>query len=313
MNKTISVISFIILFSLIFNISTYAAASEISDSNTLIYFDPETGQLQRMPANYYIQGTAYSSPYEGNILEIQSAYSEISAQIHEQEVSASQISPNSIIGSDGRTAVPAAITSPYCRICFLEIIWSDGAISYGTGWLYAPDRVATAGHCVYSHEHMGWASLIIIQPGKYNDIAPFGETAASYDHLASSTGWVEDKDDAYDYGLIRLNNKPLGNTCGYFGYSANSAYIGTNVTISGYPGDKSSSNYQYWRQWEMSGKITLSTSHRLYYLIDTYDGQSGAPIFKDNNIVVGIHTKGNALTNSGKKIDTALFNHMQRF
>lgn len=63
----------------------------------------------------------------------------------------------------------------------------------------------------------------------------------------------------------------------------------------------------------MSGKITLSTSHRLYYLIDTYGGQSGAPIFKDNNIVVGIHTKGNALTNSGKKIDTALFNHMQRF
>ena len=104
----------------------------------------------------------------------------------------------------------------------------------------------------------------------------------------------------------------MGDVCGYFGYASNSGSIGTNVTISGYPGDKNPYTNDR-NQWKMRGKLTLVTSNRLWYLIDTYVGQSGAPIYNDNRTVIGIHSSGYTVTNAGTKISAAIFNHMQNF
>ncbi len=153
----------------------------------------------------------------------------------------------------------------------------------------------------------GWAASILVQPGRYDDYAPFGESVATV--FLTSTQWANEQDSDFDYGLIRLN-EPLGDVCGFFGYGSNMGSIGTYVTISGYPEDKNPSLSEQW-QWQMSGLLALTSAHKLYYFIDTAPGQSGAPIFKLDNTVIGIHTGGNAIRNRGTRITTELFQQMQ--
>lgn len=302
----------LLLMTNVLHLSAYQNDYEnTTDKNTLICFDAETGEIQYIPANYDAQGALLSLGYEGDVEKIDAAYAKINAQYYEETFISPSCSPLDIIGNDDRTKVDAEICVPYSMICRLDIIWPNGNESYATGWLYARDRVATAGHCVYNAEKGGWAALIIVQPGRYGEVCPFGETAVPSTGLASCKGWTENSDFSYDYGLIRLN-EPLGDVCGYFGYAGNSGSIGTNVTISGYPGDKNPyTNDQ--NQWKMRGKLTLVTSNRLWYLIDTYAGQSGAPIYNDNRTVIGIHSSGYTVTNAGTKISVAIFNHMQNF
>ena len=44
----------------------------------------------------------------------------------------------------------------------------------------------------------------------------------------------------------------------------------------GYPGDKEAGS-----MWRVGGKIQKVDDHRVYYMADTYGGQSGSPVFLD--------------------------------
>lgn len=60
-----------------------------------------------------------------------------------------------------------------------------------------------------------------------------------------------------------------------------------NVKIGGYPADLGQ------RQYIMSGPATLESNGRLHYTIDTFGGQSGAPILDNvNNRIIGVHSAG---------------------
>jgi V8-like Glu-specific endopeptidase len=55
---------------------------------------------------------------------------------------------------------------------------------------------------------------------------------------------------------------------------------------------------------------------RFEYDIDTVGGQSGAPIYGTNNgqvIAVGIHTNGGALTNSGTRIRSDIYQNILKW
>lgn len=218
---------------------------------------------------------------------------------------------HSVIGSDGRKKVSNTKAYPYSAICYIEIDWPDGSTGLGTAWMIYSDIAITAGHCVYSSEHGGWAEKIKLWPGKdgfglWNN--PYGTTETTTLHAASQ--WTESEDGEHDWAVLELEDD-IGNKTGWFGLGWTSADLtGTNVTISGYPGE-----HRYY-QYEMSDKITRCSTNKLFYnVIDTSEGQSGSPIYTSDNIAYGIHCHGvnGNNENSGTRITEWRFNYFKSF
>lgn len=305
--KKYRVCAFLMVLSMLFSTLSVGVSASSIESECFVSCDNATRAIQY---EYYSvteqDDVFYSPPGEGDAEMIEEVYNQINEMRTESISDTGLISTFSIIGSDGRTKVDAEICKPYSRICYLEMVWADGYRARGTGWLYARDRVATAGHCVYDKEHGGWAATILVQPGRYQDYAPFGETWSL--QMQTSQKWIDNEDSEYDYAFLRLRD-PVGDVSGFFGYGAGLGSVGTKVNIAGYPGDKNTGSSR--NQWQMRGRITLVTARNLYYLIDTAEGQSGAPIYNENNTVIGIHTTGGTISNYGTRLTNAMVQVMR--
>lgn len=57
--------------------------------------------------------------------------------------------------------------------------------------------------------------------------------------------------------------------------------------MTGYPGDKPLAT-----MWESKGKILSINGNQMTYDLSTYGGNSGSPVFNENNEVIGIHYGG---------------------
>lgn len=194
----------------------------------------------------------------------------------------------SVIGSDSRVRVNPTTTFPARAIAMITS--SGGAC---TGWFYGPDIVATAGHCVHEGGLFGdWYSNVRVYPGRNGSSSPYGYCRAR--KLYSVHGWTTFDDEDYDYGAIKLDCT-VGNTTGWFGFSWQSASLkGLQATVAGYPADKT--RYPA-TQWRSTGSIAVSEGTQIFYLHDTYNGQSGGPVYQTNrpscgNCVIGIHNMG---------------------
>lgn len=215
-----------------------------------------------------------------------------------------------VIGADNRYRVEN--TKAYPARAIVHISLNFGNKGGGcTGFLIGPDTVATAGHCVFSKEYKVWATNVVVTPGRNAGTAPFGTCGAKLLH--SVKGWTQNLDSGYDYGAIKLNCK-IGNTVGWFGYRSTPAIpvslTGTGVSIAGYPGDKA-----YGTMWKHSGSI-LGGINKVYYPIDTYKGQSGAPVYQENYekkgpYAVAIHTNSGSTLNAGTRIRPAVFDNLK--
>lgn len=215
------------------------------------------------------------------------------------------VSPNSIIGKDERIRINSTTTYPYSAICHLTIMWPDGTSTDGTAWMYWEDIAITAGHCVYSIEHGGWAESIIVRPGANGSYSPYGYVYATTLH--TSTKWVDEANWEYDYGVLELSSD-IGNSTGWFGTSWTIWWLeGTDVTVTGY------SDENYREMWAMSGEVTNSTTRKVYYEIDTVEGQSGAPVYKSDHTVIAIHAYGGTSNNSATRITSGLFDYFHSF
>ncbi len=234
-----------------------------------------------------------------------------------QNIRDGALEPESIIGPDGRTRVTDTTVFPYSAIVDLEVHF-DFATALCSGWMIAPDRVATAGHCLYYPGFGGWAKSIVAYPGRDGSNAPFGSVNATYWSVRQK--WVNALSPGVDYGVIQLAS-PIGNTVGWFGYQyndRNSFFIGRTVTVSGYPGDKTGDEAD--TQWMMQGQISSANKRRLFYSIDTYGGQSGSPLYgawgkrECSPCGFGIHTYGVGggwTENSATRITKSVFNFLQ--
>jgi glutamyl endopeptidase len=214
-----------------------------------------------------------------------------------------------IIGVDNRVRINPTTAYPWRAICALKITAKDGSKWIGTGWLISPRTVITAGHCVYMHDHGGWAKSIEVIPALNDGIRPYQSGSSS--NLKSTTGWVQSKNRDNDYGAIILpaNYRP-GATAGYFGYGVkDDSYLMSSVlNISGYPGDKGGN-----QQWFMALKPKSVSSRVITYDIDTMGGQSGAPVWVkvgEARMCVGIHTNGHTSGNSATRIVSAVYNNL---
>ena len=212
-----------------------------------------------------------------------------------------------VIGEDDRVRVRATQRIPWRRICHLSILGRTGRRFLGTGFFIGPRTLITAGHCVYLHNH-GWASEILVSPGRDGADKPYGAIKATA--FRSVAGWTQNRNRNYDYGAIILPQS-IGRRTGAFGYGVlpGSHILGSRLNIAGYPGDKPTGTMWY---HGMKGKAV--SSRTITYDIDTAGGQSGSPVWQFRNgqrIVVGIHTNGSSRGNSATRIVRPIYNNFQ--
>lgn len=210
-----------------------------------------------------------------------------------------------VIGVDERTRILDTDLAPWRMICALRMRGPSGSGAIGTGWFIGPKTVLTAGHCVYSTEFFGgWASAVEVIPGLNGAGAaahhrPYGSVVS--ENLSSVDRWTAHEDADFDIGCIHLD-QPLGEQVGWFGVGAlpPDRLEGFLVNVSGYPADRGRGSEQF----HGKNRIVRITERRLFYEVDTYGGQSGAPVWihesdDDPPLAVGIHAYGVGGTPAG--------------
>ncbi len=223
-----------------------------------------------------------------------------------------------IIGTvDSRRLVTNNETYPWRCICSLLITAQSGSLFIGTGWLVSPRLVLTAGHCVYLHDEGGWASQIEVIPGRNGGSRPFGSVVAR--DLRSVRGWTIDRDRDYDYGAILLpEGRRYGDELGWLGYAtrADDYFSGITLNLAGYPGDggKEGPERQQGTQWYDSREVKDVDEKQITYEIDTWGGQSGAPVWvltsDGNRYGLAIHTWGTTVSNGATRITGDVFDNI---
>ncbi|MDO5092447.1 MAG: trypsin-like serine protease [Propionibacteriaceae bacterium] len=183
-----------------------------------------------------------------------------------------------IIGGDDRRRITNTTEFPNSAVVYIHR--SNGR-QYCTGWLVSPDTLVTAGHCIYDDN--GWNFNLEYSPGANGSERPYGTATAA--QLWTDTTWVSDRDSRQDWGIVKLDR--AFPDAGYFGLRWQTAsYDGTEVQLRGCPQDRPAGEL-----WGMGGPITESQPNNLRYQMDTYNAQSGSPVFLgDVHQSIAIHT-----------------------
>ena len=212
------------------------------------------------------------------------------------------VAPNIVIGDDERSVVnnPQNKT-PYRSIGIVRATFENGTILRGTGFLVAPSRVVTSAHVCYKSEY-GNAINVTFTPCPSGTFAPFGTISVSstcipYDYTyAFGPNSNEDVKSRYDYAVLILVS-PIGDTVGYMGCKKPSNPVNKNVIVSGY-----SSDFQNGYMSKSSGIIGSADTWFYYYDNDTYNGDSGAPVFRKYSdgtyYAIGVHHGGATQTSN---------------
>ena len=217
-----------------------------------------------------------------------------------------------IIGTDDRLPVADTRLIPFRSICALRITAATGELLIGTGWLIGPQTLITAGHCVHIRRLGGWAQSIEVIPALARDSRPFGSAVSR--RFYSVDGWVSSADKEFDYGAIHLD-APLSDP-GFLVAQAlpDAALVHAPATLCGYPVDHRPNGHRGDHQYYHAWRIASVGAQTLQYDIDTVGGQSGSPIWCAGDggtpVVVGIHTTGGVLGNSGTRVTAAVMNNL---
>ncbi|MBX9908178.1 MAG: trypsin-like serine protease [Beijerinckiaceae bacterium] len=209
-----------------------------------------------------------------------------------------RIIPESVILKDDRVRIADANLHPWRMIASLTLYPQSGLGSFiGTGWFVHPKVLLTAGHCVHDKDQLGGpARRVVVKPGLGNATEPFGRFEAV--RLAALDRWIKHKDPDYDIGCIFLN-EPVGDRTGVFDLrTATDADLASRlVNISGYPADRDGGREQYFH----ANRVQATTPRSIFYDVDTFGGQSGSPVFLQDEpdarpIAIGIHAYGTGRT-----------------
>lgn len=190
------------------------------------------------------------------------------------------ITQESVCSTDHRIKQIDTTRLPYKAICKLYMKAANGSNFIGTGFLTHRNKLYTAGHCVFDHNAGGWMQSITVVPGKSGTNEPFGRYTA--EKVFASSDWVNSRSVRHDMGAIKLSS--------FVNHSDTISVTTTDAnegTVCGYPGDRDTGVFQY----KMRDMVRKQDG-RFFYQIDTFGGQSGAPLFKNSGVAIGIHNYG---------------------
>lgn len=217
-------------------------------------------------------------------------------------------STHEIIGDDDdRDRVYSVTSSPYHAIVYIETYYDNNTSEQGTGFMIAPDVLLTAAHCVKSSTG-GVIEEIRVYAGK-NGNSYSARTTADLIYTDVNYSGAGDWNDDYSYVTL---NSPIGNTCGWLGLYAtsnSSNLLDLDITTAGYPHDMTTGDWDG-LMYVSEGTITSVNTKRIYHSADTWEGQSGSPIYyldsDGDHVAVAIHVGTNDTYNIGKRITMSL-------
>ncbi|WGD37885.1 trypsin-like serine protease [Lysinibacter sp. HNR] len=225
-------------------------------------------------------------------------------------------SPYAIIGKDERTQVTDISQAPYNQIPLIQFE-KNGSRYSCTGSLVGENTVLTAAHCLRGRGPTSeWVTNVT---ATFEKNGPTQSFKCSAERLIVSEWWTQDKNSTSDWGIIQLDCN-AGKVNGHMGYRDLKNNPVTEAWITGYPGDKRQQLGNHY-MFQSFGALYPHTDRRFWYLIDTFSGQSGAPIwFKDDKMgcgecVIGVHTTSNAgaQRNSGVRMTTPIKSSIDHF
>lgn len=201
--------------------------------------------------------------------------------------------------------------------------FSDNSYHIGTGFVLSDSAIATAGHCVYEFDtdttNGNWVTSIEVWPAYSNGTKPYGAVTGTSFECGSA--WKNSKDATQDWGIIQVSNN-FPSLCGYLGLRWQSGtYVGTNVTVPGYPkkiGNSLETTVNGKYMYVHSNNVTWNSSSVVTYeQLDTSGGQSGAPVFYYSSdtgyTAIAIHRGQYNGKNSGVRLSEWLYNHMMTY
>jgi V8-like Glu-specific endopeptidase len=241
-----------------------------------------------------------------------------------------------VIPPDDRRLVTDTLAVPHRWICSIDVTRPGNKLDRGTGVLIGPRQVLTAGHVLYDRDGTGPQS-VHVAPGRNGRTAtagvfePVGRIKATAYSVPGAflTGRTVQTNTRFDIALITLEKDasalPVraqgGAPLGYWGSPASGAktvlraldpafLTGKPVYVCGYPGDwcgrthldpriGCSADDQATAQLVHHGLATFPAPMPgvLLHTADTFEGQSGAPVWMQFNdgsrFLVGIHTGAN--------------------
>ena len=202
---------------------------------------------------------------------------------------------------------------PWVRVCRLRVRCPDengqpvSSACIGTGWFAGPKTIITAGHVLYDTDWPernattpAWGAMADIWIGYREGLALGHANSAKFRVTDAWKAFVDagpeegQRRSQIDLGCIQLGES-LFDFPKYFDLNdvGDAALTGQLATISGYPTDRDGSQIQY----SASDTIGAVEPTFFYHKIDTFGGQSGAPVWLGGKgvaqpSVVGIHTGG---------------------
>lgn len=299
-------IGIIICISLLWCVSVQA--SEVTENNTddiMIEYNVKTGEVREINMSELEDATELST--ESFVPEDMPIKEGLAKDLP---------TPRDIIGSDDRIIVDSTRSFPMSATGYITNSFSKR----GTAWLFAPQYIATAAHCLVDNGEITTSATF--SPGRAGDSLPWGQSAVEIDTIMVPQSYLLSESLEGDYAIARLSS-PLGDSCGYFGIQNIIPDMGSYLEIYGYPshipGQDEENDPQTRIQCIGWGNIVgYNTNDRLvYYDCDTLGGMSGGPMayYTNGNFVsIGIHTQGISANgsryNSGVRLYSNVYNLM---
>jgi len=210
--------------------------------------------------------------------------------------------------------VPDTTAYPFSAVVEITLGTADDGSNLGacTGWMYAPNMVATAAHCVYDPAKVADGYFHVSGMKVWRGIngststAPYGSCGVTASRAAAA---YINGDWRFDYAALKLNcpvaNQPVLN------YDAVAPGIAWPTRVVGYPHNAQyPTMYPTDTQWYSDGKVGNYDAYLVYYDNDTENRMSGSPVMMWTGTaykVVAIHSRGyNASYNTGPRITSAV-------
>lgn len=172
---------------------------------------------------------------------------------------------------------------PYRAVVFIDVVWSDGTASRGSGAIVGRNDILTAAHVI----HSPWKTAVDINvfPAFDGAAGPYGAFQNGQwvtDYYAipiDAGGFIAQPDAAWDLAVIGISD-PIGDRTGFFGMASGRG-AGTYEVV-GFPGA------QGFRLTADRGFVGFGGDTFLIDGLYSAPGSSGGPIIDASGAVAGV-------------------------